>query len=92
MPPKRKLSVAYLCECWNAAQMMTASHVLFFFDLGWVSSSSDKQDRTAGLMRLTASLSPLQISKVEGDGEKKFSAISRSQPDDQVSVYACAFH
>jgi len=57
MPLKRKLSVPYLCERWNAGQTITAN-VMLLFDLGRVSSSSDKQDRAAGLTHLTASLSP----------------------------------
>jgi len=163
MPPKRKLSAAYLYECWNARQTMTGpvafwatvcktvrpmlsnrclsclSETLVYcgqtvqwiqmklgtevglgsgdivldgdprqsptsrpmsivakrspisataehlFDLGRVSSSSNKQDRAAGLMHLTASLSP-QISKVDGDGEKNFRR-PVPQPHDQVSTY-----
>jgi len=75
MPLKRKLSVAYLCECWNAGQTITASQVLLLFDLGRVSSSSDKQDRAAGSNALDCFF-VLQNFESWPDGEKQFSALT----------------
>jgi len=90
MPLKRKLSVPYLCECWNAGRTITASQVLLLFDLGRVSSSSDKQDPTAGLMHSTVSLSPPNFDSWV-DGEKKFLALMHRPvpPTSRPSLRLC---
>jgi len=71
--------------------MITASQVLLLSDVGRVSSSSDKQNRTARLTHLTASLSTPNFES-SGHGEKKFSADQSPQPHDQVSAYEYLQH